>query len=201
MTGKVSFLPSFSRFWFSAHSYWSGFTGHARSSAGDNTPTVTTVGSARQTGREFWQQVCHVARNCKDASLDALCCNSFENYFGGNYQISCNNDNASACWESDYWRREFTETLRISLTARRVSLAMGIAFRVTKLRMLPAPASRAKGARRVIEMLLADDAVAPAGAACAGLSDRAARRLFDRLVALGAVRELSGRDIFRIYGL
>jgi hypothetical protein len=67
--------------------------------------------------------------------------------------------------------------------------------------MLPAPASRAKGARRVIEMLLADDAVAPAGAARAGLSDRAARRLFDRLVALGAVRELSGRDIFRIYGL
>jgi hypothetical protein len=53
----------------------------------------------------------------------------------------------------------------------------------------------------VIEMLLADDAVASAGAARAGLSDRAARRLFDRLVALAAVRELSGRDIFRIYGL
>ena len=58
------------------------------------------------------------------------------------------------------------------------------------------------GARRVVDMLLADDAVTPAAAASrAGLSDRAARRLFDRLVALGAVRELSGRDAFRIYGL
>jgi predicted ArsR family transcriptional regulator len=61
---------------------------------------------------------------------------------------------------------------------------------------------RARGAGRVIDMLLADDAVTPAAAAArAGLSDRAARRLFDRLVALGAVRELSGRDVFRIYGL
>jgi DNA-binding IclR family transcriptional regulator len=61
---------------------------------------------------------------------------------------------------------------------------------------------RAKGARRVIDMLLADDAVTPAAAARrASLSDRAARRLFDRLVNLGALRELSGRDNFRIYGL
>jgi hypothetical protein len=64
------------------------------------------------------------------------------------------------------------------------------------------PLLRAKGAGRVIDMLLADDAVTPAAAASrAGLSDRAARRLFDWLVALGAVRELSGRDVFRIYGL
>jgi hypothetical protein len=60
---------------------------------------------------------------------------------------------------------------------------------------------RAKGARRVIDMLLADDGVTPAAAARAGLSDRAARRLFDRLVMLGAVRELTGRETFRIYGL
>ncbi|MEK4031955.1 DUF1403 family protein [Methylocystis sp. IM3] len=65
-----------------------------------------------------------------------------------------------------------------------------------------APMLRAKGARRVVDMLLADDGVTPAAAAArAGLSDRAARRLFDRLVMLGAVRELTGRDTFRIYGL
>lgn len=61
---------------------------------------------------------------------------------------------------------------------------------------------RAKGASRVIELLLADDCVAPARAAKqARLSDRAARRLFDRLVELDAVRELSGRPTFRLYGL
>jgi hypothetical protein len=65
-----------------------------------------------------------------------------------------------------------------------------------------APKLRAKGAGRVIQLLLGDDAVAPATAAkAAKLSDRASRRLFDRLVELGAVRELSGRPSFRLYGL
>jgi len=50
--------------------------------------------------------------------------------------------------------------------------------------------------------LLGDDALSPARAAKAGrLSDRAARRLFDRLIELGAVRELSGCPNFRFYGL
>jgi len=48
--------------------------------------------------------------------------------------------------------------------------------------------------------LLDDDAVA-AAAPIAGLSDRARRRLFERLVALGAARELTGRPTFRLYGL
>jgi len=64
------------------------------------------------------------------------------------------------------------------------------------------PKLRAKGASRVVDLLLGDDAVSPARAAkLARLSDRASRRLFDRLVELGAVRELSGRSNFRLYGL
>ena len=80
-------------------------------------------------------------------------------------------------------------------------LAADLARRSAKL-LAVLPKLRAKGAGRVIEMLLDDDAVAPATAArAAGLSDRASRRLFDRLVELGTVRELSGRPNFRLYGL
>ncbi|PWB90038.1 hypothetical protein C5688_11955, partial [Methylocystis sp. MitZ-2018] len=47
-----------------------------------------------------------------------------------------------------------------------------------------------------------DDCVGPARAAkYAKLSDRSSRRLFDRLVELGAARELTGRSSFRLYGL
>ena len=57
-----------------------------------------------------------------------------------------------------------------------------------------APKLRAKRASKVVDLLLAEDCVSPAEAARqASMTDRAARRLFDRLVALGAVRELSGR--------
>jgi hypothetical protein len=81
------------------------------------------------------------------------------------------------------------------------ALAADLARRCEKL-LAAAPKLRAKGAARVIELLLADDAATPARAAqTTGCSDRAARRLFDRLVALGAVRELSGRTNFRLYGL
>lgn len=59
---------------------------------------------------------------------------------------------------------------------------------------------RARGARAVIDKLHDEDAV-PRSARLAGISDRGLRRLFDRLVALDAVRELTGRPTFRLYGI
>jgi hypothetical protein len=89
-----------------------------------------------------------------------------------------------------------------ALAAREAyALAVELTRRSQSL-LASAPKLRAKGAGRVIELLLFDDAVSPARAAkTARLSDRAARRLFDRLIQLGAVRELSGRPNFRLYGL
>jgi hypothetical protein len=63
-----------------------------------------------------------------------------------------------------------------------------------------APGLRARGADVVVDRLLSDDAIV-ASARIAGMSDRSLRRLFERLVELGAVRELSGRSTFRIYGI
>ena len=61
-----------------------------------------------------------------------------------------------------------------------------------------APKLRAKRAGEAVEMFLTRDAVTPAALP---LPDRAARRLCDRLVDLGTVRELTGRDTFRLYGV
>lgn len=78
-------------------------------------------------------------------------------------------------------------------------MASDLARRAARLRAV-APKLRAKGAGRAVEVILSRDAVTPA-ALTGPLSDRAARRLCDRLVDLGAVRELTGRDMFRLYGL
>lgn len=63
-----------------------------------------------------------------------------------------------------------------------------------------APKLRSKQADQAVDLVLTRDALAPA-ALTPLMSDRAARRLCDRLVTLGAVREMTGRDTFRLYGL
>ncbi|MER8671212.1 DUF1403 family protein [Mesorhizobium sp. M1156] len=82
---------------------------------------------------------------------------------------------------------------------RAIDLSTELGRRAERL-LAVAPKLRAKGADRVVEKLLSDDALV-ASQEIAGMSDRGLRRLFDRLVDLGAVRELSGRTTFRIYGL
>jgi hypothetical protein len=76
-------------------------------------------------------------------------------------------------------------------------LAVDLARRAALLKEV-APKLRAKGAGAAVDMFLTQDAVAPAALP---LPDRAARRLCDRLVDLGAIRELTGRDTFRLYGV
>jgi hypothetical protein len=83
--------------------------------------------------------------------------------------------------------------------ARAVDLFCELERRAATLQAV-APALRAKGAGAVVAVLLADDAVAPASGA-GKMTDRGLRRLFDRLVEKGAVRELTGRATFRLYGL
>ncbi len=63
-----------------------------------------------------------------------------------------------------------------------------------------APKLRAKGAGAALGALLEEDSLS-AATKFSGLSERGSRRLFDRLVALGAIRELTGRATFRLYGL
>lgn len=80
-----------------------------------------------------------------------------------------------------------------------VPLAADLARRATRLRDVM-PQLRAKAAGRAVDLFLTRDALAPV-ALLGFMSDRAARRLCDRLVDLGAVRELTGRDSFRLYGV
>ncbi len=77
--------------------------------------------------------------------------------------------------------------------------ATDFARRVCSLKEV-APKLRAKGAEEAVALFLNRDAVAPTSLTSLR-SDRAARRFCDRLIELGAVRELTGRDTFRLYGI
>ena len=70
-----------------------------------------------------------------------------------------------------------------------------------------APKLRAKGSDDAVKVFLSEIAVAPSGMLSpiikgtrTRMTGRAARRLCDRLVELGVVKELTGRKTFRLYG-
>lgn len=85
--------------------------------------------------------------------------------------------------------------------------AADLSRRASKLHAV-APILRAKGSDEALDLFLSHDAVSPSGmlsptiqGTFEPMTDRAARRLCDRLVDLGVVRELTGRPSFRLYGL
>lgn len=88
-----------------------------------------------------------------------------------------------------------------------IRLSRELAKRARALRAV-APKLRAKGAEAAVGLFLSEDAVAPSSmlspviqGTTIPMTDRAARRLCDRLVALGVARELTGRSTFRLYGI
>ncbi|RUW30063.1 DUF1403 family protein, partial [Mesorhizobium sp. M2A.F.Ca.ET.015.02.1.1] len=87
----------------------------------------------------------------------------------------------------------------VQAAAQACRLADELSRRAAKL-LAVAPKLRAKGAGDVVFLLLNEDAVS-GSLTTKSLSRFAARRLFDRLQQLDAVRELSGRTTFRLFGL
>ncbi len=87
----------------------------------------------------------------------------------------------------------------VAAAAEATREATDLARRMARLKQV-APKLRAKGADEAVTLFLSRDAVAPTSLTSLR-SDRAARRFCDRLVELGAVRELTRRDTFRLYGL
>ena len=86
-------------------------------------------------------------------------------------------------------------------------LAVNLADRARALRAI-APKLRARSSDDAVALFLTEDAVSPSGMLSpvirgtrTPMTGRAARRLCDRLVELGVVRELTGRSTFRLYGL
>ncbi|MDD9727601.1 DUF1403 family protein [Roseovarius sp. SK2] len=87
----------------------------------------------------------------------------------------------------------------LAAVAQATQEAANLARRAARLKEV-APKLRARGSDEAVALFLSRDAVAPT-ALMSLRSDRAARRICDRLVELGAVRELTGRDTFRLYGI
>ncbi|WP_245286489.1 DUF1403 family protein [Bradyrhizobium sp. ARR65] len=79
-----------------------------------------------------------------------------------------------------------------------IDLYSDLARRATRL-LAVAPKLRGKDADTMVAILMVEDAQSAGAGKTA--SDRSTRRLFERLVSLGVVRELTGRPTFRLYGL
>lgn len=86
-------------------------------------------------------------------------------------------------------------------------LANQLTARAEALRTV-APKLRSRGSEDAVTLFLSEDAVAPFGVlsphirgTLTPMTGRAARRLCDRLVELGVVKELTGRPTFRLYGV
>lgn len=86
-------------------------------------------------------------------------------------------------------------------------LAHDLARRAGRLRAI-APKLRSKGSLEAFNLFLTEDAVFPPNmlsplikGSNVPMTDRSARRLCDRLVELGVVKELTGRASFRLYGV
>lgn len=101
--------------------------------------------------------------------------------------------------EDESTRAKYLLAAQARAALRAVDLSSELGRRSERL-LAVAPKLRARASDLVVERLLSDDAIV-ASEKIAGMSDRGLRRLFDRLVELGVVRELSGRPAFRIYGL
>ena len=106
---------------------------------------------------------------------------------------------AAASIEDEGVRAKSLLAAQARAALRAVDLSAELGRRSERL-LAVAPKLRARASDLVVERLLSDDAIV-ASEKIAGMSDRGLRRLFDRLMELGAVRELSGRPTFRIYGL
>lgn len=99
-------------------------------------------------------------------------------------------------------QKEFERAVCLALaqgSADACGLAADLSRRAERLAAV-VPKLRAKGAGDVIKKLLDDDAVS-GSLTTRNLSRFGARRLFERLQTFEAVRELSGRDSFRLFGL
>lgn len=101
--------------------------------------------------------------------------------------------------EADSDRAKTLLAMQARAALRAIDLSAELGRRANKL-LAVAPGLRARASDIVVAKILSEDATVPSQK-IAGMSDRGLRRLFDRLVELGAVRELSGRATFRIYGL